>query len=76
MENKQDNNEEKAVVESKKESSAINALIAVVAILVIMSAVQVFQTRQLLNAVASGAIKASAQTQGSSINLPSQVGGC
>jgi len=62
--------------EGKKSAGVANILIAVVAILVIMSAVQVFQTQQLLAAVQSGAIKASSQTQGSSVNLPSQVGGC
>ena len=62
--------------EDKKSAGVANILIAVVAILVIMSAVQVFQTQQLLAAVQSGAIKASSQTQGSSVNLPSQVGGC
>lgn len=60
----------------KKGFSASNALVAVVAMLVIISGVQVFQTQQLLNAVMNGAVKASAQTQGSSIGLPSQVGGC
>jgi len=76
---KEDNGNEVVVdikADNNKNASVTNVLIAVVAILVIMSAVQVFQTQQLLAAVQSGAIKASSQTQGSSVNLPSQVGGC
>lgn len=54
-----------------------NTLLAVVAVLVIMSAVQVFQLQGLTAAISSGAIKASAQTSGGSAALlPSQVGGC
>ena len=53
-----------------------NALLAIVAVLVIMSGLQVFQTQKLLKAVSSGAVKVNAQTQGGSIGLPSQVGGC
>lgn len=65
-------------VESKgeKKMNTSNALIAVVALLIIMAGVQVFQTQKLLEAVSTGAIKANAQTQGGSIGLPSQVGGC
>lgn len=59
-----------------KEFTTSNAMIAVIAVLVVMSGVQVFQTQQLLKAVLSGAVKASTQTQGSPIGLPSQVGGC
>lgn len=61
---------------NKKEFTTSNALIAVVTALVIVAGVQAFQTQKLLTAVSSGAIKANAQTQGSSIGLPSQVGGC
>jgi len=54
-----------------------NTLLAVVAVLVIMSAVQVFQLQGLTSAISSGAIKATAQTSGgSAVGLPSQVGGC
>ena len=62
---------------AKKEFSTSNGLIAVVGILILMSAVQVVQTKQLLSAVSNGNLKAtSAPAQGSSIGLPSQVGGC
>lgn len=54
-----------------------NTLLAVVAILVVMSAVQVFQIQGLVSAISSGAIKATTQTSGgSAVGLPSQVGGC
>ncbi len=54
-----------------------NTLLSVVAVLVIMSAVQVFQLQGLVSAISSGAIKANAQTSGgSAVGLPSQVGGC
>ncbi len=54
-----------------------NILMGIVAVLVVMSGVQVFQTNQLIAAISSGTIKASAQPQGgSSVDLPSQVGGC
>ena len=53
-----------------------NALITVVAVLVIISGIQVFQTQKLLDAVSNGTIKANTQTQGNLIGLPSQVGGC
>lgn len=58
--------------------STHNALIAIIAALVVMSGVQVFQTQKLLAAVSSGAVKATSQTQApnNSIGLPSQVGGC
>ncbi len=60
----------------KKETGTQNTLIAILAILIIMSGIQVFQTQKLLGAVSNGAVKASAQTQKSPINSPSQVGGC
>ncbi len=55
-----------------------NMLVAIMAVLVIMAAVQVFQTQQLMAAVSSGSIKAGAtqQTQGSGLGIQSQVGGC
>lgn len=63
--------------ESKKELKASNELFAVVAVLVIIAGVQVFQTQKLLAAVSGGVVKASVpQTQADSIGLPSQVGGC
>lgn len=52
-----------------------NALVTVVAVLVIMAGIQVFQTQQLLAAVASGSINTGTQ-QGGGSALPSQVGGC
>lgn len=60
----------------RSKMSTSNALIATVAVLVIMSGVQVFQTQRLLKAISSGAVKTTQQTQGGSIGLPSQVGGC
>ncbi len=54
-----------------------NALIAVIAVLVIIAGIQVFQTQKLLNAVANGSIRAaSTQAQGNSNGFQSQVGGC
>ena len=52
-----------------------NALVTVVAVLVIMAGIQVFQTQQLLAAVASGSINTGTQQNGG-FALPSQVGGC
>lgn len=61
----------------KNKLNVNNTMLAVVGVLVIMSAVQVFQLQGLVGAISSGAIKASAQTSGgSAIGLPSQVGGC
>ena len=69
--------EESSDKNNEKELSTPNTLIAIVAVLVIMAGIQVFQTQQLLAAVSSGAVKTSTQAQeGSSIGLPSQVGGC
>lgn len=54
-----------------------NTLLVVVAVLVVMSAVQVFQIQGLVSAISNGSLKATAQTSGgSAIGLPSQVGGC
>ncbi len=63
---------------SKENSININnALFAVVAVLVVMSAVQVFQLQGLVSAISSGNLKATAQVSGgSATGLPSQVGGC
>ena len=55
----------------------INSLLLfIIVILVVMSGVQVFQMQSISKAISSGSIKTTTQTQGSSINLPSQVGGC
>jgi len=61
---------------SSSKISPSNGLFLIVVVLVGMSAIQVFQTQQLLNAVSSGAVKVGAPSQGSSVGLPSQVGGC
>jgi hypothetical protein len=53
-----------------------NGLLVVVMVLVVMSGIQVVQTQQLLNAVSSGNVNVGAPSGGSSIGLPSQVGGC
>ncbi len=54
-----------------------NTLLVVVAVLVVMSAVQVFQIQGLVSAISNGSLKATAQTSGgSATGLPSQVGGC
>lgn len=70
--------EKKKAVKTAKTSkiSPSNGLFLIVVVLVGMSAIQVFQTQQLLNAVSSGAVKVGAPSQGSSVGLPSQVGGC
>lgn len=59
-----------------KKMNASDVLMGVVAVLIIMSGIQVFQMQGLLSAISSGAIKASAHTQGSATGLQSQVGGC
>jgi hypothetical protein len=53
-----------------------NALLVVVGLLIIMSAIQIFQFQQLAQAVSGGAVKVNAQPAGGAANLPSQVGGC
>jgi len=63
-------------VPASSKISPSNGLFVIVLILVIMSAIQVFQTQQLLNAVSSGTLKIGTPSQGSSVGLPSQVGGC
>lgn len=60
----------------KPEINISNTLTVVVAVLVIMSAVQVFQLQGLVSAISNGTVKASAQAPGSSPQLQSQVGGC
>jgi len=72
----------KKTLKSKKSESVMsritpsNGLFAIVVVLVVMSAIQVYQTQTLLNAVSNGTIKGGAPSQGSSVGLPSQVGGC
>ena len=61
---------------SKNKLDVNNSLLFVVAVLVVMSGIQVFQMQSISKAIASGAIKANTQTQGSTVGLPSQVGGC
>ena len=61
---------------SKNKLDINNMLLFVVAVLVVMSGIQVFQMQSISKAIASGAIKANTQTQGSTVGLPSQVGGC
>jgi len=65
---KEENNNEKININ--------NALLVVVVVLVVMSGVQTFQLQGLTSAISNGTIKANTQTQGSSVGLPSQVGGC
>ena len=52
-----------------------NLLVVAIAVLVVMSGIQVFQIQSLVNAVQSGKINAG-PAQGSAVGLPSQVGGC
>ena len=67
---------EKSIVDNNK-LNINNMILAVVGILIVMSAVQVFQLQGIANAISSGAIKINTQTSGgSAIGLPSQVGGC
>ncbi len=64
-------------VSQKSNLNINNTLLAVVAVLVVMSAVQVFQLQGLVSAISSGNLKATAQTSGgSAVGIPSQVGGC
>ncbi len=53
-----------------------NLLLFIIAILIIMSGVQVFQLQSISNALSNGSLKLNTQTQGSTVGLPSQVGGC
>jgi len=53
-----------------------NGLLVIMMVLVIMSGIQVFQTQQLLNAVSNGKVNIGAPSEGDSIGIPSQVGGC
>lgn len=53
-----------------------NALLVVVGLLIVMSAIQIFQFQRFAQAVAGGAIKVNAQPAGGAADLPSQVGGC
>lgn len=77
LENYHERDDANTKPEGKKELKASNELFAVVAVLVIIAGVQVFQTQKLLAAVSGGVVKASVpQVQADSIGLPSQVGGC
>lgn len=49
-------------------------LTMIVAVLIVIAGIQVFQTQQLLSAISNGATQTA--TQGSSSVLQSQVGGC
>jgi len=60
---------------NKLKFKAPDTLVTVVAVLVVIAGIQVFQTQQLLAAVASGSVNTTAR-QGASSVLPSQVGGC
>lgn len=54
-----------------------NMLLVVVGVLILLSAVQVFQIQGLVNAISNGSIKTNSQTaSGGVTGLPSQVGGC
>ncbi len=62
--------------DKKNKLNTSNALLAVVGVLILLSAVQVFQVQGLVNAISSGVIKTNSQTAGGVTGLPSQVGGC
>lgn len=64
------------IKESKSKLDINNSLLFIIAVLVVMSGVQVFQMQGILKAISSGSIKTNTQTQGGTIGLPSQVGGC
>ncbi len=49
-------------------------LTMIVAVLVVIAGIQVFQTQQLLSAISNGTTQTT--TQSGSSALPSQVGGC
>ncbi|GMQ95089.1 MAG: hypothetical protein BMS9Abin13_199 [Patescibacteria group bacterium] len=68
--------ENRVAKKSKDKWDISDALLIIIAVLVVMSGIQVFQTQKLLAAVSSGTIKTSAGIAGSSVGLPSQVGGC
>ena len=67
-------------IKSKNNQNINNPLLAIVAILIAMSAIQIFQFQKLTNAIENGAIKTNTKTSpqpaGGAVNLPSQVGGC
>jgi len=72
----EDNATTVSVPEVKGDKTQI-LLVWVVVVLVLMSAIQVFQTQKLLAAVSDGNIKAAAtQVQGGGLGVQSQVGGC
>lgn len=53
-----------------------NLLLFIIVILVVMSGIQVFQMQSISKAIENGSIKTTTQTQGGTVGLPSQVGGC
>ncbi len=53
-----------------------NTLLVIVALLVVMSAVQIFQFQKITEALSNGAVNVNTQTSGNAVGLPSQVGGC
>jgi len=63
-------------VSRKGASNTTNMMLIIIAVLVVMSGIQVFQTQKLLNTLSNGVIKTSAQSQSNSLGIQSQVGGC
>jgi len=69
----------KAAVVKESRLNVNNLLIVVVGLLVIMSAIQIFQFQKLTEAVSNGTLKISGQTSGagkSGTGLKKQEGGC
>ncbi len=72
----QQKNEIVEVALSKKKLDINYLLLFIIAILIIMSGIQVFQLQSISRAISNGSLNVNTQTQGNKIGLPSQVGGC
>jgi len=66
----------KQTLEASNKLNINNTLLMVVAVLIVLSAIQLFQFQRLASAFSDGAIKVNSQPAGGTTNLPSQVGGC
>jgi len=72
---KQITTEEKCTRKDKS-SSMNNALLLIVGVLIIMSAIQIFQFQRISKVISNGGINLSTQAASNKTALTSQVGGC
>ncbi len=66
-------------MENIKKTTNLNGyLVGIVAVLVLVSAIQIFQLNSIAASISSGALPGNADRSPSQspLNLPSQVGGC